>query len=118
MTCSRRPATSHSSQAATADRVLVHVDTEQVRYQFADLRVAHVSVSPGQVATVSGFLTGLFSHVDPQRRALVARRNLTFMPRRTRGQEGTDRGYQMAIASRGEKVYILVKAESMMSILL
>jgi ATP-dependent exoDNAse (exonuclease V) alpha subunit len=37
--------TSHSSQGATADRVLVHVDTEQVHEQLVNSRLAYVSLS-------------------------------------------------------------------------
>jgi ATP-dependent exoDNAse (exonuclease V) alpha subunit len=40
--------TSHSSQGATADRVLVHVDTEQAHDQVVNSRLAHVSVSRGR----------------------------------------------------------------------
>jgi hypothetical protein len=40
--------TSHSSQGATADRVLVHVDTEQARDQLVNSRLAYVSVSRGR----------------------------------------------------------------------
>jgi len=40
--------TSHRSQGATADRVLVHVDTEQACEQPIDSRVAYVSVSRGR----------------------------------------------------------------------
>lgn len=37
--------TSHSAQGATADRVLVHVDTEQAHEQLINSRLAYVSVS-------------------------------------------------------------------------
>ena len=40
--------TSHSSQGATADRVLVHVDTEQAREELINSRLAYVSVSRGR----------------------------------------------------------------------
>jgi conjugative relaxase-like TrwC/TraI family protein len=40
--------TSHSSQGATADRVLVHVDTEQAHEQLVNSRLAYVSVSRGR----------------------------------------------------------------------
>jgi conjugative relaxase-like TrwC/TraI family protein len=40
--------TSHSSQGATADRVLVHVDTEQSHDQLINSRLAYVSVSRGR----------------------------------------------------------------------
>jgi ATP-dependent exoDNAse (exonuclease V) alpha subunit len=40
--------TSHSSQGATADRVLVHVDTEQAHEQLINSRLAYVAVSRGQ----------------------------------------------------------------------
>ena len=40
--------TSHSSQGATADRVLVHVDTEQARDELVNSRLAYVSVSRGR----------------------------------------------------------------------
>ena len=40
--------TSHSSQGATADRVLVHVDTEQAHDQLVNSRMAYVSVSRGR----------------------------------------------------------------------
>jgi hypothetical protein len=40
--------TSHSSQGATAGRVLVHMDTEQTHDQLVNSRLAHVSVSRGR----------------------------------------------------------------------
>jgi ATP-dependent exoDNAse (exonuclease V) alpha subunit len=40
--------TSQSSQGATADRVLVHVDTEQAPDQLINSRLAYVSISRGQ----------------------------------------------------------------------
>jgi conjugative relaxase-like TrwC/TraI family protein len=40
--------TSHSSQGATADRVLVHIDTEQAHDQLINSRLAYVSVSRGR----------------------------------------------------------------------
>jgi conjugative relaxase-like TrwC/TraI family protein len=40
--------TSHSSQGVTADRVLVHVDTEQGRDELINSRLAYVSVSRGR----------------------------------------------------------------------
>jgi ATP-dependent exoDNAse (exonuclease V) alpha subunit len=40
--------TSHSSQGATADRVLIHVDTEQAHEQLVNTRLAYVSVSRGR----------------------------------------------------------------------
>jgi ATP-dependent exoDNAse (exonuclease V) alpha subunit len=39
--------TSHSSQGATADRGLVHVDTEHAREELINSRLAYVSVSRG-----------------------------------------------------------------------
>jgi ATP-dependent exoDNAse (exonuclease V) alpha subunit len=40
--------TSHSSQGATADRVLVHVDTQQGHDQLINSRLAYVSISRGR----------------------------------------------------------------------
>jgi ATP-dependent exoDNAse (exonuclease V) alpha subunit len=40
--------TSHSSQGATADRVLVHVDTEPAHNQLINSRLAYVAVSRGR----------------------------------------------------------------------
>jgi conjugative relaxase-like TrwC/TraI family protein len=40
--------TSHSSQGQTADRVLVHVDTERVGEQLVNRRLAYVAISRGQ----------------------------------------------------------------------
>jgi hypothetical protein len=40
--------TSHSSQGATANRVLIHVDTEQAHEQLINSRLAYVSVSRGR----------------------------------------------------------------------
>ena len=37
--------TSHSSQGATADRVLIHVDSEQADEQLVNSRLAYVAVS-------------------------------------------------------------------------
>jgi ATP-dependent exoDNAse (exonuclease V) alpha subunit len=44
----RYAVTSHSSQGATADRVLVHVDTEQAPEELINSRLAYVSVSRGR----------------------------------------------------------------------
>ena len=54
LTCPSSPAapgyavTSHSSQGATADRVLVHVDTEHAREEIINSRLAYVAVSRGR----------------------------------------------------------------------
>jgi ATP-dependent exoDNAse (exonuclease V) alpha subunit len=40
--------TSHSSQGQTADRVLVHVDTEQVGEKLVNRRLAYVALSRGR----------------------------------------------------------------------
>lgn len=40
--------TSHSSQGQTADRVLVHVDTEQAGEKLVNQRLAYVAVSRGR----------------------------------------------------------------------
>jgi ATP-dependent exoDNAse (exonuclease V) alpha subunit len=40
--------TSHSSQGQTADRVLVHVDTEQASEKLVNRRLAYVAVSRGR----------------------------------------------------------------------
>jgi ATP-dependent exoDNAse (exonuclease V) alpha subunit len=40
--------TSHSSQGQTADRVLIHVDTEQGGEKFVNRRLAYVAVSRGR----------------------------------------------------------------------
>jgi ATP-dependent exoDNAse (exonuclease V) alpha subunit len=40
--------TSHSSQGQTADRVLVHVDTEQAGEKLVHRRLAYVAVSRGR----------------------------------------------------------------------
>jgi ATP-dependent exoDNAse (exonuclease V) alpha subunit len=40
--------TSHSSQGQTADRVLVHVDTEQAGEKLVNRRFAYVAVSRGR----------------------------------------------------------------------
>jgi ATP-dependent exoDNAse (exonuclease V) alpha subunit len=41
--------TSHSSQGQTADRVLIHVDSEQAHSQLLNSRFAYVSVSRAQI---------------------------------------------------------------------
>jgi ATP-dependent exoDNAse (exonuclease V) alpha subunit len=40
--------TSHSSQGQTADRVLIHVDTEQLSEQLVNRRLAYVAISRGR----------------------------------------------------------------------
>ncbi len=40
--------TSHSSQGPTAERVLIHVDTEQVPGELVNSRMAYVSISGAQ----------------------------------------------------------------------
>jgi len=44
--CTQGGTCSHSSQGVTADRVLVHVDTEQTHEQLINSRLAYVSISP------------------------------------------------------------------------
>ena len=44
--------TSHSSQGQTADRVLIHVDTEQAPGELVNSRMAYVSVSRAQFPEV------------------------------------------------------------------
>jgi ATP-dependent exoDNAse (exonuclease V) alpha subunit len=46
--CLRYAVTSHSSQGATADRVLVHVDTKEAHDQLVNSRLAYVSGSRGR----------------------------------------------------------------------
>jgi ATP-dependent exoDNAse (exonuclease V) alpha subunit len=41
--------TSHSSQGQTADRVLIHVDTEQAGEKLVNQRLAYVSISRGRL---------------------------------------------------------------------
>src|SRR5713101_421716 len=45
---SMAPVTSHSSQGQTADRVLVHVDTEQAGEKLVNRRLAYLAVSRGR----------------------------------------------------------------------
>ena len=40
--------TSHTSQGQTAERVLIHMDTEQAPGELVNSRMAYVSVSRGQ----------------------------------------------------------------------
>src|ERR1700730_18557253 len=51
--------TSHSSQGQTADRVLVHVDTEQAGEKLVNRRLAYVAVSRGRYAAQ------LYTHDKP-----------------------------------------------------
>jgi hypothetical protein len=55
------------------------------------------------VATVSEFLTVGSSHTRiPNSQRLLLAPNFTYLQRRTRGQEGADRGYQLPGVSQGE----------------
>ena len=72
--------TSHSSQGVTADRVLVHVDTEQAHEQLINSRLAYVSVSRGrydaQIYTNDArSLSGELSRETSKRSALEAERS-------------------------------------------
>jgi hypothetical protein len=84
--------TSHSSQGATADRVLVHVDTEQAHEQLINSRLAYVSVSRGrydaQIYTNDAQnLSEKLSRETSKRSALEADRNGERSPVDEYGQE-------------------------------
>jgi conjugative relaxase-like TrwC/TraI family protein len=71
--------TSHSSQGQTADRVLVHVDTEQVGEKLVNRRLAYVAVSRGRYdaqlyTNDKTHLTGQLSRDVSHRSAIVPRR--------------------------------------------
>src|SRR5256884_706671 len=71
--------TSHSSQGQTADRVLIHVDTEQAGEKLVNRRLAYVAVSRGrydaQVYTNDkGQLAGQLSRDGSRRSAIEASR--------------------------------------------
>ncbi len=73
---------SHSSQGATADRVLVHVDTEQAHEKLVNTRLAYVSVSRGrydaQIYTNSADRLGEeLSHEVSKRSALGAEHDMS-----------------------------------------
>ena len=56
-----------------------------------------------RVATVSEFLTVGFSHAGVPNSKRASSPEVPFLQRRTRGQEGADRGYQLnACGARGE----------------
>ena len=84
--------TSHSSQGATADRVLVHVDTEQAHEQLINSRLAYVSVSRGrydaQIYTNDGQnLSEELSRETSKRSALEAERSSGHTPGDGHAQE-------------------------------
>ena len=68
--------TSHSSQGVTADRVLVHVDTENAHEQLINSRLAYVSVSRGrydaQIFTNDAGKLGSELSCDVSKRSAIA----------------------------------------------
>jgi hypothetical protein len=68
--------TSHSSQGVTADRVLVHVDTENAHEQLVNSRLAYVSVSRGrydaQIFTNDAHKLGSELSCDVSKRSAIA----------------------------------------------
>ena len=73
--------TSHSSQGQTADRVLVHVDSEQVHGELLNSRMAYVSVSRAQfdvqmytndAKTLGQVLSRDVSHLSAMRQTAIA----------------------------------------------
>src|SRR3984893_7502871 len=67
--------TSHSSQGQTADRVLVHVDTEQAGEKLVNRRLAYVAVSRGRYD--AQIYTNDKSHLTEQLSRDVSHRSAT-----------------------------------------
>lgn len=72
--------TSHSSQGLTADRVVLHVDTEQTHSQLVNTRLAYVAISRGrydaQIYTDNAKqLTGMLSREVSKESALNSETN-------------------------------------------
>src|SRR5437879_555130 len=93
--------TSHSSQGQTADRVLVHVDTEQAGEKLVNRRLAYVAVSRGrydaQIYTndKTSLAEGLgrdVSHrsaMEPSRESISSAREIEPSSARSQGHEHT-----------------------------
>jgi len=93
--------TSHSSQGQTADRVLVHVDTEQAGEKLVNRRLAYVAVSRGrydaQVYTndkgqLAAQLSRDMSHrsaMEPSRESISSGREIEPSSARSQGHEHT-----------------------------
>jgi ribosomal protein S4E len=91
--------TSHSSQGQTADRVLVHVDTEQAGEKLVNRRLAYVAVSRGRYdaelytndkSHLTEQLAREVSHrtaTEPSRESLSPSREIASSPARGQTQE-------------------------------
>jgi ATP-dependent exoDNAse (exonuclease V) alpha subunit len=91
--------TSHSSQGQTADRVLIHVDTEQAGEKLVNQRLAYVAISRGrydaQVYTndKSQLAEGLSRDVS-QQSAMEASREFTASTNQTERSSGQSQGQE------------------------
>ncbi len=93
--------TSHSSQGQTADRVLVHVDTEQAGEKLVNRRLAYVAVSrgrydaqvytndKGQLAEQLGRDVSHRSAMEANRESVSSAHKTELSPTRTQGHEYT-----------------------------
>ena len=97
--------TSHSSQGATADRVLIHVDTEQAHEKLINTRLAYVSVSraryDAQIYTNdAASLSQELSKDVSKRSALEAEMSSAYTP----DEPGPDREFRTLHAPQREQV--------------
>ena len=93
--------TSHSSQGQTADRVLVHVDTEQAGEKLVNRRLAYVAVSrgrydaqvytndKGELAAQLGRDVSHRSAMEANRESVSSAHKTELSPTRTQGHEYT-----------------------------
>jgi ATP-dependent exoDNAse (exonuclease V) alpha subunit len=94
--------TSHSSQGQTADRVLVHVDTEQAGEKLVNRRLAYVAVSrgrydaqvytndKGQLAEQLGRDVSHRSAMEANRESVSSAHKTELSPTRSQGHEHTE----------------------------
>lgn len=95
--------TSHSSQGQTADRVLVHVETERASEQLVNRRLAYVAVSRGRhdARIYTDDKTKLVSRLerDVSHRSALERGQAPTAPARSAGrQAGSSESREQAIA--------------------
>jgi ATP-dependent exoDNAse (exonuclease V) alpha subunit len=93
--------TSHSSQGQTADRVLIHVDTEQAGEKLINRRLAYVAVSRGRYdaklytndkGQLAGQLSRDVSHrsaMEPSRESISSAREIEPSSERSQVHEHT-----------------------------
>ena len=94
--------TSHSSQGQTADRVLIHVDTEHAGEKLVNRRLAYVAVSRGRYD--AQIYTNDKSHLGDQLSRNVSIRSATVQRPAAQNAESTATGQAHAVAVQAQSM--------------